>query len=284
LQDLDVDKDVQDKKISPNQYIVLRLDFSTVRHGANDSYAMDETVNQAIKSFYRQYAPFLGERTPSELADQLINPTNACVSLQRCVELVTWTLQEVIGQDKKDHPLAGVKGVGADCLLWSIANIVEIYVLIDEYDSFSNAHLNINPTNPNWNALYSAGAIKSFFATMKSCTRPLQLVRYFITGVSPVALADVSSGFNIERNVSFLNALSGLCGLTRDDVKATLDKLPSHDSVEKELSDLADFVDGYHFCANGKVDTVFNTTTCMEYFQASRMIVMCFFYGLLIIS
>ncbi|KAF8540982.1 hypothetical protein BDD12DRAFT_830739, partial [Trichophaea hybrida] len=164
FKDLDVDKDVQDKKIS------LIID----------------------------------------------QPTNACVSLQNCVELVIWTLQEVIDQDKK------------------------IYVLIDEYDSFSNAHININPTSPNWNAMYPAGTIKSFYATMKSCTGPLQLVRYFITGVSPVALADVSR------------------------------KLPSHDSadsVEKELSHLTDFVNGYHFCANGKVDTVFNTTTCMEYFQ-----------------
>ncbi|KAF8537832.1 hypothetical protein BDD12DRAFT_201139 [Trichophaea hybrida] len=253
FKNLDVDKDVQDKKIFPNQYLVLELDFSAVRQGANDTYAIDEMVNEALDEFYGIYAPFFGERTPSELADQLIHPTNACVSLQKCVKLVKRTLQEVIRQEKKDHPLAGVKG---------------IYVLIDEYDSFSNAH--IDPTSPNWNAMYPAGTIKSFFATMKSVTGPLQLVRYFITGVSPVALAGVSSGFNIQRNVSFLNALSGLCGLTREDVKAALGKLPSHDSidsVEKELSHLTDFVNGYHFCANGKVDTVFNTTTCMEYFQ-----------------
>ncbi|KAF8532779.1 AAA-ATPase-like domain-containing protein, partial [Trichophaea hybrida] len=241
FKDLDVDKDVQDKKIFPNQYLVLVLDFSAVRQSTNNTYAIDEMINIAVKKFYNRYAPFLGKRTSSELVYQLINPANACVSLQNCVELVSSTLQEVIDQDKQDHPLAGVKGVGADCLFWSIANIIQIYVLIDEYDSFSNAHININPTSPNWNAMYPAGIIRSFYATMKSCTRPLQLVKYFITGVSPVALADVSSGFNIERNVTFLNALSGLCGLTREDVKAALGKLPSHDSadsVKKELSHL----------------------------------------------
>jgi hypothetical protein len=158
-----------------------------------------------------------------------------------------------------------VKGVGANFLFWSIANVIQIYVLIDEYDSFSNAH--VNPISPEWNAKYPAGTIKSLYATMKSCTGPLQLVKYFITGVSPIALADVSSGFNIERNVSFLKALSGLCGLTREDVKAALGKLPRYDSVEKELSHLTNFVNAYHFCASDKVDTVFNTTTCTEYFQ-----------------
>lgn len=150
--------------------------------------------------------------------------------------------------------------------------MIQIYVLIDEYDTFSNAHM--EPTSPNWTAAYPAATIKSIYSTMKACTGPLQLVRYFITGVSPVALAGVSSGFNIQRNVTFLHSLSGLCGLTREDVKAALGKLPPHDSidsVEKELAHLTGFVNGYHFCASHKVDAVFNTTTCMEYFQASRV-------------
>ena len=140
---------------------------------------------------------------------------------------------------------------------WSISNIIQIYVLIDEYDTFSNAH--IDPTGPDWNALYPAQTIKNIFSTMKGCTRSLQLVRYFITGVSPVALASVSSGFNIQRNVSFEPSLSGLCGLTREDVKATLGQLPSHDSidsVEKELSLLIDFVNGYHSCADDKTKSI----------------------------
>ena len=156
-------------------------------------------------------------------------------------------------------------------MFWSIANTIQIYVLIDECDTFSNAH--IEPTSPDWSAGYPAETIKSIYSTMKACTGPLQLVRYFITGVSPVALSFVSSGFNIQRNISFKASLSGLCGLTREDVKAAQGELPSHDSfdsVEKELSHLTDFVNGYHFCAHNKVDTVFNTTNCMEYFRVSN--------------
>ena len=114
---------------------------------------------------------------------------------------------------------------------------------------------------------------------MKAALDPLQLVRYFIIGVSLVALAGVSSGFNIHQNVSFEPSLSGLCGLTREDVKAALGQLPSHDSinsVEKELTHLTDFDHGYHFCSDDKVDIAFNTTTCREYFQASGIMAIAF--------
>ena len=71
--------------------------------------------------------------------------------------MVSWTLHEDIRQEKKDHPLAGVEGVSVDYLFWSIVNIIQIYVLIDGYGTFSNAH--IEPTGPNWNAAYPAEAI-----------------------------------------------------------------------------------------------------------------------------
>lgn len=96
--------------------------------------------------------------------------------------------------------------------------------------------------------------------------------KIFITGVSPVALADMTGGFNIERDASFEGALSGLCGLNRRDVEDSLRQLPSSsvDSVEKELSHLTAFVNGYHFCHQRKVETIFNTATCLEYLQVSN--------------
>ena len=117
MQDLDVDKDVQDEKVFPNRYLVLNLDFSKVCRGTNNPHAIHNMVSNALRKFYRRYAPFLGERTSSELADQIIHPTNVCASLQKCVGLVSETLHEFIRQEKKDHPLAGVEGVGTDCFV-----------------------------------------------------------------------------------------------------------------------------------------------------------------------
>ena len=123
MQDLDIDKDVQDEKIFPNQYLVLNLDFSRVHHSANNPHAIDTMVNNALREFYRIYAPFLGERTSLELTDQLIHPTNACASLENCVDLTSQALQEVIHEAKKDHPLAGAKGVGADCFVLVLVHL-----------------------------------------------------------------------------------------------------------------------------------------------------------------
>ena len=58
--------------------------------------------------------------------------------------------------------------------------------------------------------------------------------KFFITGVSPIDLSHVTSGFNIQANVSFDDRLSGLCGLTRDDVKHALSVLPLKKASENE--------------------------------------------------
>lgn len=111
------------------------------------------------------------------------------------------------------------------------------------------------------------GFLQGFYATVKESIGHLMIKKIFITGVSPV---DLTSGFNVEKDVSFRDTLSGLCGLNRDDVKAALRILPEVDSVDEGLSHLTAFVDGYHFCYCNKVEPVFfNTTTCLGYLQVS---------------
>ena len=48
--------------------------------------------------------------------------------------------------------------------------------------------------------------------------------RLFITGVSPLVMDDVTSGFNIGRNISRMADFNGMVGLTRDDVTAILEE------------------------------------------------------------
>lgn len=156
--------------------------------------------------------------------------------------------------------------------------------MINEYDAFSNFY--INPNTPNWNASYPVRFLQGFYAAVKESIGHLMIKKIFITGVLPVGLADLTSGFNVEKDVSFRNTLSGLCGLSRDDVKAALRILPEVDDVEKELAHLMTFVNGYYFCYNNKVEAVFNTTTCLEYLQVSDNFLAqgdtnCVSYGLL---
>ena len=150
--------------------------------------------------------------------------------------------------------------------------------MIDEYDFFANEHITPgdNRTGAVWSGAYPAAEIKRIYSISKA---ELVFSKFFITGVSPIDLSHVTSGFNIQANVSFDDRLSGLCGLTRDDVRHALSVLPLKKASEnealppdqsandKDIDDLANRVNGYHFCGEKTVKTVFNTTTCIQYLQ-----------------
>jgi hypothetical protein len=117
--------------------------------------------------------------------------------------------------------------------------------------------------------------------------------RIFITGISPLSLSGVGSAFNVARNLSFHRELAGLCGLTSSDLEAALreireaDKHDDDDEYEydeddkhdkndeddkpdkhKHLSEMTKCFNGYHFCNYEKVETVYNTETCLAYLQS----------------
>ena len=101
-----------------------------------------------------------------------------------------------------------------------------------------------------------------------------RIEKCFITGVSPLSMADHTSGFNIATNVSFKRELSGLCGLSHEDVRAAL-QLPGLcgsdvSQVQEHFDIMEHYFDGYHFYRYGEVPLVFNTNTCLEYLQVSN--------------
>lgn len=149
--------------------------------------------------------------------------------------------------------------------------------MIDEYDTFANNHIAAgdNRTVAAWDGAYPEKDIKDLYSIFKAC---FEFSKFFITGVTPIVLSHMTSGFNIERNVSFNSKLSGLCGLTREDLQAAFGLLPPEEATKNndEITQthvklLTTLANGYNFCRNKKVDAVFNTDTCMQYFQV-RMV------------
>ena len=141
--------------------------------------------------------------------------------------------------------------------------------MIDEYDFFANEHITPgdNRTGAVWSGAYPAAEIKRIYSISKA---ELVFSKFFITGVSPIVLSHVASGFNIQANVLFDDRLSGLCGLTQGDVKHAFSVLPLKKASEnealppdqsandKDIDDLANRVNSYHFCGETTVKTVFN--------------------------
>ncbi|RUP43447.1 AAA-ATPase-like domain-containing protein [Jimgerdemannia flammicorona] len=100
-----------------------------------------------------------------------------------------------------------------------------------------------------------------------------KIEKCFITGVTPLSMADNTSGFNISRNVSDDPTLSGLCGLSREDVLAAL-KLRdvcglNDEEVKKRFDEMELYFNGYRFTPVAETPRVYNTNTGLEYLQVS---------------
>ncbi len=81
---------------------------------------------------------------------------------------------------------------------------IKLYVLIDEYDNFANSLL-VDSGQQAYHALtHGDGFFRHFFAILKGGTSDYGagISRLFLTGVSPMTLDDVTSGFNIGDNLS----------------------------------------------------------------------------------
>ncbi|MCP4217456.1 MAG: AAA family ATPase, partial [bacterium] len=110
----------------------------------------------------------------------------------------------------------------------------KMYIIIDEYDNFSNTLLTTAGEQAYLDLTRGEGFFRSFFNVLKAAATGMDspVKRLFITGVSPVTLDDVTSGFNIGKNVSLNPALNDMLGFTRDDVL----KMLEHYGIAKKIN------------------------------------------------
>jgi hypothetical protein len=128
---------------------------------------------------------------------------------------------------------------------------IPLYLLIDEYDNFVNEVMARDEST--YRALVEAdGPFKLLFKAVKSATEGRGLERVFISGVSPLALNDLTSGFNIARDISLDPAVAGLCGFTEAELGSLLDLLaasgaPSMAERSELLATMRTWYNGYRF-------------------------------------
>ena len=98
-----------------------------------------------------------------------------------------------------------------------------LYLLIDEYDNFANEILT-DDTKVYRQLVKSDGPFKYLFKWIKGLMAGAGLERLFITGVSPMVMADVTSGMNIARSIFLQQDFADLCGFTDQEVDDLLDR------------------------------------------------------------
>lgn len=126
-------------------------------------------------------------------------------------------------------------------------NSSPIYLLIDEYDHFTNEILTQDLKDFK-KAVTKNGYVRKFYETVKIATRDGIVDRVFITGVSPVTLDSLTSGFNIISPITNDLDFHDLMGFTQEEVSEIID-LILEDKSQKEtlMNDLRFWYNGYQF-------------------------------------
>lgn len=224
-----------------NSFLVLKSDFSTITVGTLEEIKRDffQKIKGDVESFTIKYAHLadwssvLTAETPSALIDKV---------------------RQVI-LDNKLPPL---------------------YVIIDEYDNFTN-ELVVSRRDADYDALCGhdneglasrESFFKSYFKSFKAGLADNSVGRTYFTGVLPITLDDLSSGYNVGTVVSLNPELLGMVGFTDEQVRKYVDEIYTdrgfdRANFEAVLTDLKAFYDGYHFLPGS--ENLYNSTICNWY-------------------
>ena len=200
-----------------NSYLILHLNFAMISAGL-DNYkkGLDAHCNNKFNSFCSRYAHLLPPDTKEEMNQKEDAVSQLGFLCDKCAE-------------------AGLK----------------IYLFIDEYDHFTNQILAHKEHETRYREqTHGEGYLRHFFDTIKGAAGD-SLGRVFVTGVSPVTMDDLTSGFNIGTNYSLSPEFNEMVGFTEDEVREMLayyaSVLPFRHSVDELIEVMKPWYGNYCF-------------------------------------
>lgn len=163
--------------------------------------------------------------------------------------------KEDIRDFKQDHnENAGAALAGAVNFVKNAGG--KMYLAIDEYDSMTNA-MAINyinepdEKNEYMNITHKGGFFRSFFEYVKNCTKSA-LKKVYITGILPITISDLNSGFNIAEWITHDEDFENMLGITESELDTFLAELYRENpqlflSINEVKSYLKRYYNGYRF-------------------------------------
>ena len=125
---------------------------------------------------------------------------------------------------------------------------IPLYLIIDEYDNFTNTVLNEQGEKVYWAITHADGFYRDVFKKFKG-----MFERIFITGVSPVTLDDVTSGFNIGWHISTKPEFNQMLGFSLEEVRKMfayykeVGGIPATSDIEVMIAEMKPWYDNYCF-------------------------------------
>ncbi len=224
-----------------------------------------------------------GEQGPTPLRNRYfvllwnfsrITPRGGVELIARSLRDHVRTRAEAFVSDYREHLDVSVDTDGdastiLDRLLTAVRRTpYKLYLLIDEYDNFVNEVMVEDVET--YKALFEAdGPYKELMKLVKDSTEGLGLERVFVTGVSPVALNDLTSGFNTATDVSLEPELAALCGFRQPEVRDLLtltarDRGLSEAAMQEAAGVMETWYNGYRF--SSEIDSLVYNPTNVLYF------------------
>ena len=142
-------------------------------------------------------------------------------------------------------------------------NNEKIYVIVDEYDHFANELLGFYPER--FRTLVSKnGKVRKWYEILKKGTETV-VDRIFITGVAPITLDSLTSGFNIGKDITQDEEYNDMMGFTKEELVEILNNQEiSMEEQEKILPIMKENYDGYKFSLNAK-NQIYNSNMCLYF-------------------
>ena len=215
------------------QYLCLRFDFSAVS-------STPAEVRESFEGHTRIILEGVLERNRARLPEGLTERVAAETNLNRRLERL-------------------IDGL--------LACNLPLYLFIDEYDNFANNIL-VNAGREAYRELtHSSGFFRDFFALLKEAVGRTGsgLARLFITGVSPITLDDVTSGFNIGTNISLEPEFNALLGFTHAELERLFAAFGQDFDAHRAIVD--DWYNHYHFHKSRR-EPVVNSDMALYYLRA----------------
>lgn len=149
----------------------------------------------------------------------------------------------------------------------SLTADAKIYLLIDEYDHFANALL-AEDLNYFRSIMGKGGFVRAFYEVLKAATQRGMLDRLFITGVTPVMLDSLTSGFNIVENLSHHTLFNQAIGFTRIETEALLKPLAQDCTLDLTalMDNVTHWYNGYRFSETTR-ETLFNADMILYFIK-----------------
>ncbi|MDM8525898.1 AAA family ATPase [Desulfococcaceae bacterium HSG8] len=221
---------------SANSFFVLHLDFSVVNPTgsvADIEISFNHICNTALRSITIRYAKWFENKISVNFEYQASNN----------LETILCAINDF--------------------------NLPKLYVIIDEYDNFANQLIVAHKDEFYRELMRDDSFFKAFFKTVKQGRKTGSVANVFITGVLPITIDDLASGYNIGSFITLEPEFESMLGFTQAETDQLLDDVyrdyEIDPSTRNEVRDLIrSQYNGYHF-VDTEGEAIYNSTILMYF-------------------